>query len=153
MRLYAYADKFKEKRDKLKEQLDSERGEEIRFTPKLETSKSNKQLEIIKERKNVYENLYEDHQKREAHKKKLKNGFYPNSATPELNEQELFLTVQRPITVRGKHRVFFDSMGNKKKRQVNNGIKYKQSQQPKSAQSFSTNLYSEAKNSKANLNA
>lgn len=152
LRLYEYADKFKEKRDKLKEQLDSERGEEIRFTPKLETTRSNSQLEVIKERKNVYENLYEDYQKREAHKQNLKNNYYSNTAVPpELTDQEIFLTVQRPITVRGKHRVLFDSLGNQRKRQVHNGIKYKQSQQPKSAQSFSTNLYSEARNSKSNL--
>uniref|UniRef100_A0A7S3JDM4 Uncharacterized protein n=1 Tax=Euplotes harpa TaxID=151035 RepID=A0A7S3JDM4_9SPIT len=72
LRLYQYADKFKHNRELMKEKYDFERGEEIRFTPILESSKTNKMLQTVRERKNVYDGLYEDYQKREENKQKLK---------------------------------------------------------------------------------
>jgi len=50
LRLYQYADLFKEKREQMKEKYDHERGEELRFTPKLiASSTSSKLLKTVKE--------------------------------------------------------------------------------------------------------
>jgi hypothetical protein len=50
LRLYQYADLFKEKRDQMKTKIDNERGEEMRFTPKLTSTKSSKALKTVRER-------------------------------------------------------------------------------------------------------
>lgn len=49
MRLYQYADLFKEKREMMKTKIDLERGDEMRFTPNLSATKSAKTLKTIKE--------------------------------------------------------------------------------------------------------
>lgn len=50
LRLYQYADLFKEKKESLKEKFESERGQEMRFTPKLSSGRSSKMLKTVKER-------------------------------------------------------------------------------------------------------
>lgn len=50
LRLYQYADLFKEKKEQLKDKLESERGQEMRFTPKISSVRSDKLLKTVKER-------------------------------------------------------------------------------------------------------
>ena len=69
IRMYEYADKYKQKKETLKEKLEVERGEEIRFTPHIEKSSKNSAIDLL-HRKNVYEGLYGDYQKREEDMKK-----------------------------------------------------------------------------------
>jgi hypothetical protein len=116
LRLYAYADKFKTKRKHMKSMLEIERGGEIRFTPHLETSKMNKQLEVVKERKDVYENLYEDSKRRTDTKSKLKKSF-GSGIPPVLDNDDLFLTVSKPPSYKKtKNRSVYKSLGAKLKK-------------------------------------
>ena len=75
-----------------KKQIEDERGEEIRFTPKLETEKYNSKLEVVKERTNVYSNLYDDSQRRETTKKLIKE----NMSAKHVPGEELYLTISKP---------------------------------------------------------
>ena len=71
IRLYKFADKFKENKERKRQQIDNERGNA--FTPMLETQKYNSQLEVVKERRDVYSDLYQDSQRRESVKQVMKN--------------------------------------------------------------------------------
>jgi hypothetical protein len=116
LRLYAYADKFKTKRKHMRSMLEIERGGEIRFTPHLETSKMNNQLEVVKERKDVYENLYEDSKRRTDTKSKLKKSF-GSGIPPVLDNDDLFLTVSKPPSYKKtKNRSVYKSLGAKLKK-------------------------------------
>ena len=95
LRLYQYADKFKEKREQMKEKYEHQRGEEIRFTPILETTNNSKLRRTLNDRKDVYETLYEDHQKREL-KKKRKSKSKQRSRKTINNSNDMYLTVKKP---------------------------------------------------------
>ena len=149
LRLYQYADKFKDKREQMKKKYDSERGEEIRFTPKLETAKANNELDIIRERKNVYDGLYEDYHKREQNKVKLKTLYeIENKKGNSKSEDDLLLlSVKKSSTIKGKHVNFYDTIGGKSsKTSTPMANKTKAKIHPKT---FSANLYSEKVNSKS----
>lgn len=113
LRLYQYADQFKENKEKLKEKIDSERGEEIRFTPKLQTTKVNSQLETVKEHTSVYENLYDDYKHREDAKQRLRNTLNAKASITHNNgmnshrstHDEIYVTSKKP-NEKTKHRRF-----------------------------------------------
>lgn len=104
LRLYEYADKFKENKEKKKLQIDNERGNEIRFTPKLETEKFNSQLEVVKEKRNVYSDLYEDSQRRENTYKVIRSALKTKKASISSND-DLQLPLSKP-SIGGKHKKY-----------------------------------------------
>lgn len=149
LRLYQYADKFRDKREKMKKKYDSERGEEIRFTPKLETAKANSELDVIRERKNVYDGLYEDYQKREQNKARLKTLYdLEGKKGASKSEEDLLLSIKKSSSIKGKHVNFYDTMGGGRTSKRGNpiGNKGKSSTQ---AKPFSANLYAEKMSSKS----
>lgn len=73
VRLYQYAEDFKFRKQEKKQKIQEERGQEIRFAPKLETEKFNSDLESLSSRKNVYSGLYEDYVRRTQGKKQAKD--------------------------------------------------------------------------------
>lgn len=139
LRLYSYADKFKENKVKMRSMIENERGGEIRFTPQLETSRINKQLEVVKERKDVYENLYDDSQRRVNTKNRLKEVLA--SGTPsEIQDHDLFLTVSKPSYMQRKHRTVYNSLGAKVKSRKS--LKVGRQVLEVNAKSFSSSIYS-----------
>lgn len=64
-RMYAYADKHKNKLANKKKTIEQERGQEINFTPKLVTTKG---LEINRTKGEVYDDLYNDYVARKDRK-------------------------------------------------------------------------------------
>lgn len=142
LRLYAYADKFKENKKKMRSMIEIERGGEIRFTPQLETSRINKQLEVVKERKDVYENLYEDSQRRVGTKNRLREVL--ESGTPsEIQDHDLFLTVSKPSYMQKKHRSVYNSLGSKAKNRKS--VKYINPVSEANTKSFSSSIYSSSR--------
>lgn len=142
LRLYQYADKFRENKDKSKRKLENERGEEIRFTPLLETAKVNSEMQIIKDRKNVYENLYEDCQKREQNKEKLKL-LYQTDKKKDWNsspaDDGMVITIRKPGSIKGKHVNFYENIGEKSSKKSSPSKPKKRSNMH--AKVFSANLY------------
>ena len=144
-RLYSYAERFKDNKDKLKQVLEKERGENTRFTPHLETSKINKQLEVVKERSStrddVYKNLYEDSKRREDAKKRMQS-MLTTGAASELSSHDIFLTVSKPSYLKNKHGSVLGSGGKKSRRKRN--MRYSNGgERPKT--SFSSTIYSAGK--------
>jgi hypothetical protein len=135
----------------MKKKYDSERGEEIRFTPKLETVKANNELDVIRERKNVYDGLYEDYQKREKNKAKLKTLYdLENKRGNSKSEEDLLLlSVKKSSAIKGKHVNFYDTIGGRSsKRGTPISSKSKSNAQTKT---FSANLYAEKISSKSEI--
>lgn len=128
-------------KDKMKLKLDYERGEEIRFTPHLETAKVNSEMQIIKDRKNVYENLYEDHQKREQNKEKLKILYQSDKKKDwdSNSDDQMVITIRKPGSVVGKHVNFYDNIGEKSSKKSSPAKPKKKSNIH--AKVFSANLY------------
>lgn len=151
LRLYQYADIFKEKREKMKDHINTERGEEIRFTPKLETVKTNKMLETVNENSNVYDNLYEDYKHREDNKKRLRDTLYSNGSLKKLDKiDDIEITFQKPNANRTKHRRFRQNRlnGSNKKigvKKVGGHFGHVANSARSHQKSFSSTLYSEGR--------
>lgn len=58
--MYGYAEKFKVNLDLTKQKIEHERGQQINFTPKIENK--SKEMTSSSRGKNVYLNLYQDHE-------------------------------------------------------------------------------------------
>jgi hypothetical protein len=143
LRLYAYADKFKVKRKHMKSMLEIERGGEIRFTPHLETSKMNNQLEVVKERKDVYENLYEDSQRRISTKSRLKEVLSAGNS-PGLDSNDLYLTVSKPPSYKKtKNKSVYKSLAEKLGKRK--AVKFLNIDSDLNTKSFSSSIYSSSR--------
>ena len=142
LRLYAYADKFKVNKERMRSMVENERGGEIRFAPQLETRKKNMQLETVKERKDVYENLYEDSQRRVSTQNRLREVL--KSGTPsEIQDHDLFLTVSKPSYMTNKNRSVYNSLREKVKKRKT--VKYNNNMVEANTKSFSSSIYSSRK--------
>jgi hypothetical protein len=148
-RLYQYADQFKKNKETLKKNIDVERKDDISFHPKLQTARANSKMSAFKDRKNVYDSLYNDYNRKENHIKELKEKFYNSPGGKKLDEDQIYLTVMKPIMTGGMTKAYLEGNDNKLKIGSSfNGHIHKNSK----TKSFSSTIYSENRSSMKDLN-
>ena len=105
IRLFKYADKIKENKEKKRQQIDNQRGNA--FTPILETEKYNSRLEVVNEKRDVYADLFEDSQRRENTKQVIRKTLNSKKGSIASNN-DLYLSVSKP-SIGSKYKKFGSS--------------------------------------------